>query len=99
MNTNQTEIVDLESTKILKKLSAVLEDEKNHQIEELSFIIRMNRKEMAEIREKYGLTRTEFFKIPDPDGIHYFKLRTQNFLMESTIKTITMFTRKLRGQK
>lgn len=96
---NDSEIIDLESTKILKKLSAVLEDEKNHQIEEFLFVIRMNRIEMTEIREKYGVSRTEFFKIPDPDFKRYFKLRTQNYMMESAISSITAFTKKIRGSR
>lgn len=97
MNTSETEIVDMESTKILKKLSAVLADEKNHQIEELLFIIRIHTQEMQEILDKHRLPPSEFYNIPEPDGMHYFKLRTEKFLMESTIKTITMFTRKIRG--
>ena len=91
-------MIDLESIKTERKISALLVDTKLTQIEELSNLITKKRKRMTEIRDKHKVSRTKFYLIPKQDRKTFFKLKTEIFSLECTIEKILELSDRIRGK-
>lgn len=72
----------------INNLIPLIIDEKQRQIEPLNAKLKRNRRRLEEIRKKYDLSRTLFYKIPQADLRLYLKLKTENFMIECAIINI-----------